>query len=721
MKKMMTAWFFMMSIVTSLAIAPNQLMQPEAPSVNSEQALIDILENDTLRNRLIQALKSSHKLSGDADHVAQPVVHLVAEFHLSLAGLMHFVSDNVMASFSAIKLLMNHFLSNFRELVSKYSFSELFLALSSFFFVVFTALFIRWGLARIAKDTLNYLCRKRQEGVWSTTSTVIARSLIDISNSLLAWFVSYLFVMLVIEQVWLKQAIHHLLIAYLVFSIVLVVLRIILSPFYEPLRLIDLSNAASKTCYDVLRWLSAYILFVILFVTGIMVSSGADTLLISAYEELVVCVLALILLVLILRYRLPIALWIKPKENNDDLQKMSGVYALRLKLSKVWHWVAVVYLLVMLWAWLFDFEQTFSHQVESSFLTILLVIGFLGVRWIIETVEHSIESTIVLKQKKLPFFTKRALALVHSFRFVLQLIVVVVTWCAFLSIWRLIDLDLLYVSSFWQNVILPFLDVLITVSFALLIWLGLLTLIELKLIDSQKVHPRFAKDNDTLLHLLRNVITIATVLITGIIVLADLGVHVGPLIAGAGILSLAIGFGAQTLVKDVINGLFNIIEGTLKVGSWVKINGQEGWVEKVTLRTVSLRNNQTGTLSIVPFSSVSIVENFTKGYAFYYTSIEVGYDEDYDRVAEVLSQVGDALVEHSAVKNEILAPLEIRGLTAFEANGYKVSCRIKTMAGRQRVVGRIFNRLVKEMFDREGIKFPYPTRTIHLIKDDDIT
>ncbi len=133
---------------------------------------------------------------------------------------------------------------------------------------------------------------------------------------------------------------------------------------------------------------------------------------------------------------------------------------------------------------------------------------------------------------------------------------------------------------------------------------------------------------------------------------------------------------------------------------------------------MSLRNNQTGTLSVIPFSEVTVVENFTKEYAFYYTNIQVGYQAEYDAVDTVLQKIGEDMQKDEAIMHDMLATVEVRGISAFEESGYAISCRIKTRPGRQRVVGRYFNRMVKKVFDQEGVEFPYPTRTLHIATGD---
>jgi small conductance mechanosensitive channel len=195
--------------------------------------------------------------------------------------------------------------------------------------------------------------------------------------------------------------------------------------------------------------------------------------------------------------------------------------------------------------------------------------------------------------------------------------------------------------------------------------------------------------------------------------LSQIGIDIGPLLAGAGIVGLAVGFGAQTLVKDIITGMFILLENQIAVGDVVKIKDYAGLVEALTIRTIRLRD-LNGNVYIVPFSEVTSVENMTKDYSRFVFDVGVSYHADIDRVMEVLKEVGADLQNDPAFKSEILLPLEILGLERFEASAVIIRARITTRPIKQWDVAREFNRRMKKRFDELGIEFPFPQRTVRI-------
>ena len=217
----------------------------------------------------------------------------------------------------------------------------------------------------------------------------------------------------------------------------------------------------------------------------------------------------------------------------------------------------------------------------------------------------------------------------------------------------------------------------------------------------------------TLLPLLRTAMLAVLALTVALIVLGELGVNVAPLLAGAGIVGIAIGFGAQALVKDIITGLFILVEDTLAIGDVVDVGGDHaGVVEAISIRAIKLRD-LAGTVHTVPFGTVTSVKNLTRDYSYYVADIAVAYREDTDEVIEVLKEVARALKEDPAFGYFMLEPLEVIGVDRFEDSAVILKVRLKTVPLQQWTVGREFNRRVKKAFDAEGIEMPFPHRTIY--------
>ena len=201
-----------------------------------------------------------------------------------------------------------------------------------------------------------------------------------------------------------------------------------------------------------------------------------------------------------------------------------------------------------------------------------------------------------------------------------------------------------------------------------------------------------------------------------LVVLAELGVNIAPLLAGAGVVGLAVGFGAQTLVKDVITGAFILFEDSIAVGDYVEVGSHEGTVEAITVRTIRLRDIH-GTVHTIPFSSVDSVKNYTKDFAYHVAEIGVAYRENTDDVVKLLREVGEDLRADPEYADDIIEPMEINGLDRFDDSAVVIRSRLKTQPGAQWRVKREFNRRVKLKFDAEGIEIPFPHTTIYFGED----
>jgi small conductance mechanosensitive channel len=220
-----------------------------------------------------------------------------------------------------------------------------------------------------------------------------------------------------------------------------------------------------------------------------------------------------------------------------------------------------------------------------------------------------------------------------------------------------------------------------------------------------------AKRARTLGSVVRNVTTAVVSAIAALMVLRELGVDIAPVLAGAGIVGLAVGFGAQTLVRDIISGFFLILEDQVRVGDVAAINGTAGLVEAINLRTIVLRDVE-GTVHIVPNGAITTLANRSKDFSYYVIDVSVAYDEDTDRVAEVLRRTGAELQADPRFGAFILEPLEVMGVDAFGDSAVILKVRIKTMPLKQWEVGRELRRRVKKAFAAAGIEIPYPQRVV---------
>lgn len=204
---------------------------------------------------------------------------------------------------------------------------------------------------------------------------------------------------------------------------------------------------------------------------------------------------------------------------------------------------------------------------------------------------------------------------------------------------------------------------------------------------------------------------ILIIAVTLMMVLETIGLPLGPLLATAGVASLAIGFGAQTLVKDVISGIFILLEDQYAIGDVVETAGVDGIVEQVNLRTTILRDLH-GVVHVVPNGEIRVLSNKTKGWSRTVLEIGVGYREDPDRVIAVLEEIAQEIHEDPVFGALLLEPPTVPGVEAFGDSAITIRMMAKTLPLKQWDVARELRRRIKHRFDAEGIEIPYPQRTI---------
>jgi moderate conductance mechanosensitive channel len=212
---------------------------------------------------------------------------------------------------------------------------------------------------------------------------------------------------------------------------------------------------------------------------------------------------------------------------------------------------------------------------------------------------------------------------------------------------------------------------------------------------------------------LQRTLSVVVAVMAGLMILRELDIDITPVLTGAGIAGIAIGFGAQTLVRDVISGFFLIFEDQVRVGDVVTVNGQGGLVEEVNLRTIVLRDEQ-GAVHIFPNGEVKTLANMSKDFSYYVITVGVAYDEDVDRAVEAMTDAAASLMNEPAFKPYILTPLEVFGVDAFEPGQLVIKARIKTVPLKQWVVGRELRKRIARIFSDRGIHMPTPRMVVDL-------
>jgi len=189
--------------------------------------------------------------------------------------------------------------------------------------------------------------------------------------------------------------------------------------------------------------------------------------------------------------------------------------------------------------------------------------------------------------------------------------------------------------------------------------------------------------------------------------LSEVGVQIGPLLAGAGVVGIAVGFGAQTLVKDFLTGLFLIAEDIVSVGDIVRIGDSGGLVEEMTLRTIRLRDFD-GALHVFPYGEAQVVHNLTKTFSYSVFDLQISYGSSIDAALRLMREVGEEMRLDPGFSDKILEPIEVVGVDNLADSGVVLKARIKTRPLEQWTVGREYNRRIKHAFDAAGVEIPFP-------------
>jgi len=287
-----------------------------------------------------------------------------------------------------------------------------------------------------------------------------------------------------------------------------------------------------------------------------------------------------------------------------------------------------------------------------------------------------------------------------------------------LDAWRVFDLTNWLSSERGARIIAVTVQILIVLLIALLVWTVVASLIEHRLGsgDSSDSATAPSSRERTLLSLLRSALAMLIVATTAMVLLSQIGVDVGPLLAGAGVVGLAIGFGAQKLVQDVITGIFIQIENGMNQNDVVQVAGVFGTVERITMRSVGIRTLDGG-FHLIPFSSVDTVTNHMRDFSYHLGEYTIAHRESVDDAMFHLERAFEELKQDPELAPAILDDMQIPGVTSLNERGFTLRVLIKTQPGMQWAVQRAFNRLVKKHFNAADIELPYPHTVVHFGKD----
>lgn len=415
-------------------------------------------------------------------------------------------------------------------------------------------------------------------------------------------------------------------------------------------------------------------------------------------------VLAVLGIVFILQNREAVRHWISGEEETAT----AGWARMRRHLGETWHILAIVYIVAIYLAFSLHHEGGSGFVLRATVLSLLVIVA---ARLLMRFIERLSERGFAIApdlRTRFPLLEQRANRYVPIMIGVVRVAVYGVAAIVVLQAWNL-GAFAWFRTEIGRQLGGTLLSVLLVLGLALVAWEVLAAAIERNLAALDQAGAPSRARRRTLLPLLRTAMLCVIVVIAGLTVLSQIGINIAPLLAGAGVIGVAVGFGSQALIKDIITGLFILIEDQIAVGDIVDVGkGHAGVVEAISVRTIRLRD-QGGIVHTVPFSEVTTVKNMTKDFTYALLRIAIGYGEDIDRVVEILRGVCDELAEDPEIGPLIINRFDYQGVDSLDEFAVVLLLRVRTVPGKHFVVARALNRLIKIAFDKHGVAMRDPS------------
>ncbi|MBN9511131.1 MAG: mechanosensitive ion channel [Alphaproteobacteria bacterium] len=489
--------------------------------------------------------------------------------------------------------------------------------------------------------------------------------------------------------------------AYLLTRFVVTATRALVSPERPALRPLPLGDTAAGFILAWVRRIAIIAVFGYAFAeVGLLF--GLYRVAHDALLKLVALAVGICLVVVVLLARLPVAERIRGHANGSG----GAIAMLRNRLASVWHIVAVFYILALWLVWALELPDGFARLVHV-FVAALVVLGaarLLNI-WTIRGLERAlrIDPAVAARHPGLELRARRYHPIARAS---LSAVIAAVALIVLFQAWGLNSFSWFATGGLGGRLVSALIDIVLTLLAALLAWEAANAAVQryLARLTREAQAARSARLR-TLLPMFRTALLVAICLVAALIVLSEIGVNIAPLLAGAGVVGLAIGFGSQRLVQDIITGLFLLLENTMQVGDVVTLGGLSGTVEALSIRTIRLRALD-GSVHIIPFSAVTTVTNMTRDFGYAVLDINVGLNEEPDHVTDVVRAVARDMRAEPRWASSIRDDLEVLGVEKFVDLAFVLRMRIQTVPGQRWAVARELNRRIKLRFDELAIESP---------------
>ncbi|HWL81036.1 MAG TPA: mechanosensitive ion channel domain-containing protein [Roseomonas sp.] len=496
--------------------------------------------------------------------------------------------------------------------------------------------------------------------------------------------------------------------AYLACRLVLALSRMLLSPASRPLRLLPCSDL---TAAYVTLWLGRMI---VVLVGGYGIAEAGLLLGLpwGAYDailRLVLLIVSFFCVIIVLQNRVAVAQVLRApplKPGEAPHRARAGLRRFRDWLAEVWHVLAILYLLALWAVWALQIEEGFTRLLRASLFTLMVLGAAKGLDMGLRRLLAGSFRVAPDLAHRYPGLEARANHYLPLLKGGISVMLTGLTMLVLLEVWGIGSFAWFAPGELGSRVVSSGISFALTVLAAVLVW-------EVANAALRRHLERLSRDAEaarsarvrTLLPMLRTSLLVVILLFVGFNLLTQIGVNVAPLLAGAGVVGLALGFGSQKLVQDVITGIFLLFEDAMAVGDVVNLGGKAGVVEQLSIRSIKLRDLD-GSVHIIPFSTVTSVTNMTRDFSFAVLDVQVSYLESTDRVVEVLQALCQEMRAESRWSMAIRDELEVLGVDSLHTNGPVVRVRIKTEPIKRWEVKREMNRRIRQRFDELGIEIP---------------
>ncbi|MEM1431401.1 MAG: mechanosensitive ion channel domain-containing protein [Pseudomonadota bacterium] len=486
-----------------------------------------------------------------------------------------------------------------------------------------------------------------------------------------------------------------------------VALRFVLSPNTESLRILRFPNDGARSVW-IFGSVIAYVLGYGQLMIVPVISNGISVFVGRAAAAVLSAIVVSILIAYVLRHRTHVSDWLCGPSADKGLVGLVRPLFLR------WHWPVLAYLAYVFVAVLTRPGNVLLPLLQTTSEAALVIV-------VASMVMTALSARAALRARvpkaiaeRLPLLEERINQIRPAFLAILRFFVLLITLLVLLNV-----LGIQGIGGFLSGAVLEqfssgLFSVLLITALLALVWLAMTSWVDYRLNPFVGSVP--TSREVTLLTLMKNAVTVAIIIVGIITSLAQLGMNVGPLIASAGVIGLAISFGAQRMVEDIFSGIFIQAENAMNVGDVVDVGGTVGTVEKLTVRSVTLRD-LSGVVHVIPFSSAAKISNYMRDFAYHVADIGVAYREDVDDVRLAMHDAFDKLRADPDLEPHIIGDLEWFGLNAFGPSELVMRARIKTVPGQQWGIGRAYNAIVKAIFDERGIEIPFPHQTLYFGED----